>query len=252
MRNQSGRKTIILLSAKRCGSTALFKSFQKHPNVGCCHIDSKNNNWEPNFWNLAARAINGDHEPFENRFSSSHPFLTFPSEYSIQNVFKLWNQILDNLGPVVFDKSPQYLGNKDAINLLNEYIKAGNDVRIICQIRDAKDAINSQFNHWSQIVHQDTPKKREQHWLFKYDHLERFRCNSKIDMLFQRYEDFTYLPRQYFKKICSFCDIKFFPECVDHIKPVHIGRYYSTTDKNILLWKFSKKFQRHLEYYGYN
>jgi len=31
------KKTILMLSAKRCGSTAVFKMFQKHPEVGVCY-----------------------------------------------------------------------------------------------------------------------------------------------------------------------------------------------------------------------
>ena len=53
-------KTILMLSAKRCGSTAVFKMFQNHPDVGVCYYDKNIDNWEPNFWNLAAEAINGN------------------------------------------------------------------------------------------------------------------------------------------------------------------------------------------------
>ena len=53
-------KTIIMLSAKRCGSTAIFNSFQKHPEVKICNEDEKINNYEIQFWTNAVEAINGN------------------------------------------------------------------------------------------------------------------------------------------------------------------------------------------------
>ena len=58
------KKNIILLSAKRTGSTAVMKIFQKHKKVNLMHIDQKISNWESNFWLLALDAINGKKDSF--------------------------------------------------------------------------------------------------------------------------------------------------------------------------------------------
>ena len=108
------RKTIVMLSAKRCGSTAVFRMFQRHPDIGVCHVDQNITAWEPNFWNLAVAAIEGNPTKFIHRFSESHPFLRIPYRFSEDAVFRLWDDILETLGPAVFDKSPQYLGNRKA------------------------------------------------------------------------------------------------------------------------------------------
>ena len=59
------KRTIIMLSAKRSGSSAVFKIFQKHPDTGVCHVNQGIHYWEANFWNLAAEAIDaGSHHIF--------------------------------------------------------------------------------------------------------------------------------------------------------------------------------------------
>ena len=52
-------KIIIMLSAKRCGSTAIFNLFQKHPNVKILHKNQNIDNWEPQFWLYAHKALSG-------------------------------------------------------------------------------------------------------------------------------------------------------------------------------------------------
>lgn len=47
------RRTIICLGAKRSGTTAVHRVFQKHPDVGICHPDQSIRNWELLSWNLS-------------------------------------------------------------------------------------------------------------------------------------------------------------------------------------------------------
>ena len=49
-------KSIILLSAKRTGSTAVMKIFQKHDQTKIMHVDQNVDNWESNFWLLAVES----------------------------------------------------------------------------------------------------------------------------------------------------------------------------------------------------
>jgi len=224
--------------------------FQKHPGVGVCNADPAISNWEPNFWNLGARAIQGKTKKFIERFEQSHPFLKFPHSFTEESVFRLWDNILEELGPVIFDKSPQYLGNRDALNLLKNYIGAGNDVRLFAMIRDPRDAITSQYELWKSHVPDYSPKIKEEQWLSKYQHLEELQ-NSSMNIPQFRYEDFASAPACYAPMIFRHCDIAHVAETYDHIKPTSLGRYSASLSPAIRLWKFSDEFVRHLRKYGY-
>lgn len=239
-----------MLSAKRCGSTAVFRMFQKHPDVGVCHVNQEIENWEPNFWNLAALAIDGYPLKFINRFTESHPFLKIPEIFTEDSVFEMWNSIIETLGPVVFDKSPQYLGNKKALELIYEYRNRGNDVRIFAFIRDPRDAITSQYELWNSCVENDSLEKREVHWLSKYTHLEELQTTYGHIPVF-RYEDFSSVPNCYATMIYEYCGISSLRETYDHIKPTSIGRYSASLNRKIRRWCFSVEFVKHLSKYGY-
>lgn len=240
-------KTIILLSAKRCGSTAMFRMFKQHPDVGVCHVNQDIAVWEPRFWDLAVKAINGDSKPFRDRFSKSHPFLEMPIElWSKSYVFYMWKQILAKLGPIVFDKSPHYLSDIRTLNLINEFRDQGEDVRIIALIRDPKDAIDSQYNKWGGSV-----KLRELDWLYKYHVLENFKKDNPF-IFTLKYEDLVNSPAFYLKQICEYCDIKYVKKAHYHIEPKRVGRYSNTKHKEIKEWEMSREFMRHLIHYGYS
>jgi len=194
--------------------------FQKHPGVGVCNADPAISNWEPNFWNLGARAIQGKTKKFIERFEQSHPFLKFPH------------------------------GNRDALNLLKNYIGAGNDVRLFAMIRDPRDAITSQYELWKSHVPDYSPKIKEEQWLSKYQHLEELQ-NSSMNIPQFRYEDFASAPACYAPMIFRHCDIAHVAETYDHIKPTSLGRYSASLSPAIRLWKFSDEFVRHLRKYGY-
>ena len=239
-----------MLSAKRCGSTAIFKMFQKHPDVGVCHINQDIFRWEPNFWNLGAEAINGLPKKFISRFKESHPFLKLPKKFTEESLFKLWDDILCQLGPVVFDKSPQYLGNQYAMELLKKYIDKGNNVKIFAFMRDPRDAITSQYELWRSYVTRDSPKRRELEWLKKYSHLEFLQRNLKNIHLF-RYEDFCSRLDYYAPKLLGYCGLDNLPYSYKHIHPISVGRYSTSINPSIRAWRFSKDFMEHLKHYGY-
>jgi len=242
------RKTIIMLSAKRCGSTAIFRMFQKHPDVGVCHINADIANWEPNFWNLGAEAVQGYPDKFLARFKESCPFLNFPKSFTEETLFSLWDNILEELGPIVFDKSPQYLGNKAAFELLARYMEMGKDVKFFSIIRDPRDAITSQYELWKKEG--DSPKKRELLWLNKYHHLEYLQKNF-ADIPIFRYEDFALATSFYAPMIFKHCGIADIPETYEHIRPTSIGRYSASLLQDVRNWRFSDKLVSHLKKYGY-
>ena len=188
------RKTIILLSAKRSGSTALFKCFQKHSEVKIPHSNQKIDNWEIQFWSLAVLALKGDFNPLQERLKKSFPKIDFKlkSEITEDNIFDIWNRILDDRGGVVFDKSPQYLGNNLALDLLKKYIYSGNNVKIISLMRDPRDTITSQYELWREFTEKDSLEKREKYWIKQYKHLEVLREKINIPLFY--YEKISITP----------------------------------------------------------
>ncbi len=243
------RKTIIMLSAKRCGSTAVFRMFQAHPGVRVCHHNQTIPNWEPNFWNLAVRALDGEWEPFTARVRAICPDLPIPDSLTETAVFDLWREIVSRLGPVLFDKSPQYLGNRAAMELLKAFIQQGDDVRLFAFIRDPRDAITSQFELWGGRVADDSPSRRERAWLAKYDHLAELQ--QELDIPVFRYEDFAAASACYAPMLFAHCGVAHVPESYAHIRPTSVGRYYASAYWPIRRWRFSEPFQHHLREYGY-
>jgi hypothetical protein len=243
-------KTIIMLSAKRCGSTAMFRVFQKHPDVGVCHVDKSIGNWEPNFWNYAYRAINGNPEQLIKQLGTSHPGLKINTPLDTDRVFDLWGQILEQDGPVVFDKTPKYLAEPGTFELLRQYMDAGNDVRIFGMIRDPRDAITSQYTKWNRIVVDDHPDKRMKKWLKWYGLFEKVQTAFDQVPLF-RYEDFATAPVCYAPMIFKHVGVRHIPDAYSHIRPTHVGRYKRTRLKALKEWKYSEEFIAHLKKYGY-
>lgn len=239
-----------MLSGKRCGSTAMFRLFQKHPDVGVCHHDPTIRNWEPNFWNLAADAIDGSPQAFVERFRESHPFLKPPGRFTQDAVFDLWGQLLSTLGPVVFDKTPKYLGHRKGMELLYAYAAAGNDVRLFAMVRDPRDMISSQYELWKDDFPPGTPEYRERHWLDQYRHLEALQAGVLPIPLF-RYEDFAASPSRYVPQLMKHLGLRYDPEVHSHIRPTSIGRYSLSTDPEIRRWRYGAEFAARLRQYGY-
>lgn len=244
------KRTILLLSAKRCGSTAVFTMFQKHPEVGVCHVDAEIDLWEPNFWNLAAEAVAGRPERFVERFRASHPFLKMPQRFTDRAVFSLWDEILERLGPIVFDKSPQYLGSPAALELIRRYRDAGADVRVFGMIRDARDAIASQWTRWRGHVPGDSLAKRERSWLEKYANLEVFQSRFGFTPVF-RYEDFAAAPQCYAPMIFHHAGVRTVASAYVHVRPTNVGRFAESADPELRRWRISPELERHLARYGY-
>lgn len=244
------KRTLILLSAPRCGSTAILRMFQKHPDVGICDLNQGIGNCEPHFWNIAAKAIEGNPDRLFQKMRTTLPHISLPDKYTEDSMFKLWDSILEAQGPIVFDKSPYYLGNREAMQLLCNYIQKGNDVRIFAVIRDPRDAITSQYELFTAQFKESSPKIHEELWIDRYTHLEEIRKSIGYLPIF-RYEDFSAAPSCYAPIIFNFCGIRHLSYTYDHIKPTNIGRKPASLYPGIRRWKMSKPFKQHLEKYGY-
>jgi hypothetical protein len=245
-----GKRTLILLCPARCGSTAMLKVFQRHPDVGICHENPCVGNCEPHFWSTAAKAIAGKPDILIRKMENTLPHIPLPDEYTEESIFELWDKILNIQGPIVFDKSPFYLTNRDAVNLLYKYIQKGNDVRVFSLIRDPRDAITSQYELLTSQFEKNTLQKHEMIWLDQYTHLEEINKMIGFIPLF-RYEDVAEAPSCYIPIILHYCGIRNLSYTYDHIKPVHIGRKATSLHFQVKKWKMSKTFKEHLMKYGY-
>jgi len=248
------KKLIIMLSAKRCGSTAIFNLFQKHVNVKILHKDQYINNWEPQFWLYASKAINGDVLDFKNRVLKSLGFEKKFSkkQYDEDTIFKIFDKIFDVYGPVIFDKSPQYLGSKDSLDLLNKYVGLRDDVNLVifAFIRNPLDAITSQHELWKHYTKEISLEEREESWLKKYEHLEKIQKDFNIKLY--KYENFCLEPKKYTKDLMNYCGLSFYNELCSHLKAKSLGRYSLTPYRSIRNWKISIELEEHMKKYGYS
>ena len=245
------RKTIILLSSKRSGSTAIFKCFQKHSQVNIPHHDQKIENWEIQYWSLASLALQGNLDPLQKRLSISFPKIKIDFNKNINEkfIFNLWNEILDNNGGIVFDKSPQYLGDFKAMNLLKKFIINGNNVKILALIRDPKDTITSQFELWKEYTLNDSLEKREKFLVQQYQHLEKLQKENNIPLYY--YEKLSRNPIKYMTEIYNYCELPIENDTWSHLKPVSIGRYSTSIIINKKKWQFSDEFKEFLTKHNY-
>jgi len=245
----TARRTIILLSSKRSGSTAVFTMFQRHPDVGVCHVNRAIDLWEPNFWNFGAEAIAGRPELFAKRFAESHPFLGGGAPRSEDELFAMWDAILDRQGPTVFDKSPKYLGDRAAFDLMLKYRARGDDLRFIALVRDPRDVITSQFTLWNHLVEGDSPAFREDRWIAQYEHLEQLQRQFYIPLF--RYEDFAAAPAVYAPIMFEHCGVRHVPEAYAHVRPVNVGRHATSDKEEIRAWTPGEKLRRMMRVFGY-
>ena len=244
------KKTIILLSAKRCGSTAILNVFRKHPNINISSDKQNRPNLEINFWNNAYDELKKKPNNLRKNLKKYMPSIFKKKKIIINNIediFNLWNLILEKKGPIIFDKSPKYLEDFNYLNLILKYKKKHN-VTIIGLIRNPLDAITSQHELWHEYTEEKNLKDRELKWLKYYSNLEKI---SDKEFKLIKYENLINNKIKNFKKLFTYSDIKFKKEYVsdfdDKLKP----RYQITMFKSIKNWKWDKKFEKHLIKYRY-
>lgn len=246
-------RTIICFGAPRSGTTAMGHVFLRRPDVGICHPDQTREAWEPNFWHFAAAALENDEskldghnrtigatplQQFVDRMRLMAPGVTVPLPLTEEGVFDLWDAILDKYGPIVFDKSPNYLGSELGMDLIRRYIDRGRDVRTFALVRDPRDAIASQYELWRDIQPERTPEVRERMWVDYYERLARFRAAIGEERCpIVRYEEFSSAPKHWLPLILSHCGLEDHPKSYAHIRRTSVGRYHWSRNPSIRKWK---------------
>ena len=243
------KRTIILFCLKRSGTTAIYRAFRDHQAVGIPHVDQTLQNWEPNFWNYAQDALQGEPGRFQERLARACPFLGPCEPRSADEVFELWDRIADHLGPILFDKTPSLILPGRGLDLLRQYRATGRDVRFLAVVRDPRDVIASQFELWSHLVEDDSPEQREATWVEGYEHLERLK--DELNILTVRYEDLAANPAALMPQIYQHCGLEDTPDAYQHIHPVNIGRHRQTNSPAIARWTPGPAMCHLMARYGY-
>lgn len=260
------KRTIVCLAAKRSGTTAIHHVFAKHPQVRICHPDQDVENFEPDFWYAASLYFQArDHHAskqeqlsrwrdFVGKLSIANPRQLATPDIDVRDLFKLWDELLDIYGPVVFDKSPKYLARPDALRLLRQYSEGGKDVRFFALVRNPRDVIASQYGLWRDERPEATFEFRAQEWVRYYDNLEQFRSDIGPDKcpVFV-YEEIAQDPGRHLPHLLAHCGLENDADSYAHIRPtVSDGRYPLSAVDNRSRWSPGAELCQAAARYGYD
>ena len=249
------RRTIIMLAGSRSGTSALYEVFRKHRDVGNGIRKSEDPFFEPRFWRSASYALNGKDELFRKQVQKKFPYIKIPKKIDKKSIFKIWNTILDEDGPVIFDKTPFYLGDRKTVDLIMDYAKRGNDVTIFFLIRNPLDVITSQHELRRFRLRGYSLREREIVHIERLMHIDEI-CEKYENFPIFKYEDIAKFPNIYIPKILRYCQLDPNEKCWSHIRPVSIGRYWASINRDIRKWKISREIyalpNRWIEYKNIN
>lgn len=227
-------KTIILLSDFRSGSTACLHSIIKHPLINVPHVHNfytyrlgRPRDWEMAYWSTGQEAIEGNSKLFIERMTISNPFISkkirWMAPYTEEKLFELWDQIVYRYGPIVFEKSPQYLEKWETLDLIIKYANC-HDVRLLAIVRNPSDCIPSQVLKWTDRTEHDF-NTIENRWVTKYKNLQKLQSIMPVHLF--SYDELVFETKRTFINIFEFCDLEFCPQSCDNIIPTH-HNYYSS------------------------
>lgn len=174
-------QTVLLLSDKSSGSTALQYELLRHPDVRAVGY-TMHNDHETLYWVKAAVLLGQDPVDFvegrlpmrpaearrdlEALLRENVPGWTPPdSDRSL--VFDGWRALCEAHGPVFFEKSPHHLNSWAATSLLLDYaLTTDHDVRVVGLVRNPLAVLYSAWTRWL-----TPPRERQAYWLRTYRNL---------------------------------------------------------------------------------
>lgn len=193
-------QTVLLLSDKSSGSTALQYELLRHPSVKAVGY-TMHNDHETLFWVKAAVLLGQEPVDFvEGRLpvrvaEARRDLLALlrenvpgwtPPPHDEDLVFDGWRALCETHAPVFFEKSPHHLNSWAATSLLLRYaLTTDHDVRVIGLVRNPLAVLYSAWTRWL-----TPPRQRQAYWLRTYRNLlavEALLGSDRVRMV--RYED---------------------------------------------------------------
>ena len=216
--------------------------------VQVCHTNQQVLNWEFNFFAFAQSAIDGDATRYLDHTAEAVPALTTLIPHDTESALEAWSTVVREKGPIVFDKSP-YLTRPQSHPLLEALAESNHDVRFIGLVRDPRDVIASQHEHWDE--HDDTASitRREIALVEGYRWLKRFSARTPVCLI--RYEDLAAAPCLYANNLFRFAGLDPLAETWQHLSPINIGRHRSPKSQALREWQPSEELTSLLVDFGY-
>lgn len=198
--------TVLLLSDKSSGSTALQREVLRHPSVRAVGY-TMHNDHETLFWLKAAVLLGQDPVDFvegrlpmrptearrdlEALVRENVPGWTAPASASVL-VWEGWRALCEAHGPVFFEKSPHHLGSWAATALLLRYAQTtDHDVRVIGLVRNPLAVLHSAWTRWL-----TPPEARQAVWLRTMRNLLAAEALLGDRFRLVRYEDLIAAPER--------------------------------------------------------
>lgn len=191
----------------------------KHPEVRAVSY-TPHNDHETLYWLKAAVVLKMKGDWF---YEKKWPFPRYYARHSLrellkeneipvrgmhmkEDLFRYWQQLSQEYGPVFFEKSPHHLNHFASTKLLTDYfLTAGKEDKIIGLIRHPGAVIYSTLNRWYV-----NPVKRLKKWTYTYDNLVYLQAQLPDEqLLLIRYEDMIDNPEASFRKVCEFLGLEY-------------------------------------------
>jgi hypothetical protein len=216
-------KVVILLSDKRSGSTMFEREMCKHPEVA--HVTHTPHSYnETHYWVKAASLLAKSGEGFAgeviptaygSRDAIRRSLLKTiqlnvpefePSPDDETLVYSGWEALCQRFAqPVFFEKSPQHVHHRPALDLIATWIKQTTfQIKIIGLIRNPMAVMYS-----AQELFYTKPEQRQYGWQRGNENILRFADqldSSTFRLCF--YEQIVGAPREQFGEICDFIGIE--------------------------------------------
>jgi hypothetical protein len=235
-------KCIIILSSKSAGSTACQKVLTKYAQAK--HIKyTRHNEQETLFWTKAASILGLRQEDMpESEIPLTADFAKSDLQIFINNnlnthiqlntkedIFKAWDMLCKEFGPIFIEKSPHHLFQKSAIQLIQECIIQSKNVDylLVGLVRNPMDVIYSQYKRWG-----FDPNLCEYTWIQTYNNLLSLMSRLTNNLVILKYEDMVFKSES-IARIFYFCE-----KNVQDVDPTFFYTKSIQKWRNDTKWKF--------------